>query len=93
MSDFDKGYIHEALDRCHVICSNIDDHLLAHPAVKRYAEIEALINAGQSMIAQAYQELGSLLIEDEPMDSGDTMMRRVCWERYNKLVTKGKIKP
>ena len=75
MSDVDKFHIHEALDRCHVICSNIDDHLLTHPAVEKYAYIREKILNGQSLIASAYQELGALSIEDEPRDSGDNKKR------------------
>ena len=58
MSDFNKGHIHEAMDRIHVICSNIEDHLLGHPAVKKYPEIEALILKSQETLREAYQALG-----------------------------------
>jgi len=62
-SNIDNGYITEALDRCHVICANIDDHLLSHPAVKKYPEIEKLILDGQRLIAEAYQKMGDISVE------------------------------
>ena len=64
LKDFNAGYITEALDRCHVICCNIDDHLLSHPAVKKYPEIEKLILDGQRLIAEAYQKLGDISVEE-----------------------------
>ena len=64
MSDFNKGHIPEAMDRTSIICSNIDDHLLGHPAVKKHPEIEALILKGQSLLAEAYQALGVIWSED-----------------------------
>lgn len=37
MSDreINSGHYHEILDRCHVISSNIDDHLIDHPGMTK----------------------------------------------------------
>jgi len=71
MSDPDKYHIHEALDRCHIVCANIDDHLLGHPAVVGHPEIEDLIQRGQKLIAEAYQAFGALSIEVQPAVEAD----------------------
>jgi len=63
--EIDEFHLHEALDRCHVICSNIDDHLLSHPVVEQYSHIKDLILNGQSLIAKAYQEINSISIEEK----------------------------
>jgi hypothetical protein len=63
--EIDEFHLHEALDRCHVICSNIDDHLLSHPVVEQYSHIKDLILNGQSLIAKACQEIDSISIEEK----------------------------
>lgn len=33
LPDINKGHFHEIADRCHVVLSNIDDHILEHPGM------------------------------------------------------------
>lgn len=76
---------HEALDRCHVITSMIDDHLLGHPYVQEDTEVKALVEQASAALAAAYQLIGAKrfaeVLEDgreAPADDGRSV---VAWAR------------
>lgn len=50
---------HEALDRTHVICSNINDHLIQHPVCKLDKEINSKVEAALTLLYEAYQIIGA----------------------------------
>lgn len=50
---------HEALDRCHVILSMVEDNLLMHPFVTRNPEINLLVDQAITALACAYQKIGA----------------------------------
>ena len=54
----DKFHKHEALDRCHLIASMIDDHLMFHPYVEQDATVKKLVLLASEAIGQAYQVIG-----------------------------------
>ena len=62
----DQFYWHEALDRTHVILSNIDDHLIQHPVLKLNPDIRRLIEKASENLSEAYQLLGDKHLDDEP---------------------------
>lgn len=65
-----RALAHEALDRCHVMASMIDDHLLGHPYVQGDAEVKALVEQSSAALAAAYQLVGGKrfaeVLEDGP---------------------------
>jgi hypothetical protein len=61
ITGFNDGHIAEAQDRCHIVASMIDDHLIGHPAVIVAGEaVELLIAEAQGKIVEAYQLIGNL---------------------------------
>lgn len=54
----DLFYIHEALDRTHMVASILDEHLLQHPWVKANKSVSDKIEKSLSLLAEAYQEIG-----------------------------------
>lgn len=58
-ADFNEGHIVEGLDRCHIIMSMIEDHLVEHPAVLK-ANVNTKILKAQALIMDAYQYIGAL---------------------------------
>lgn len=50
---------HEALDRTHVICSNINDHLIQHPVCKLDKEINSKVESALTLLYEAYQIIGA----------------------------------
>ena len=61
----DEFHYHEALDRAHIICENIDDHLLQHPVCKLDKEISIKVEEALNTLYEAYQIIGSRKIKDE----------------------------
>jgi hypothetical protein len=58
-------YYHEALDRLHVICCMIDDHLLQHPVSKLDKEVSQPIEKALYLLHEAYQITGNKLFKDK----------------------------
>ena len=54
------GYIHEALDRLHIIMENIDDHIINHPICEKDKKIRKKVNKALDNLAAAYQLAGKL---------------------------------
>lgn len=55
----DSYHKHEALDRCHVVCSMIDDFLVNHPYVEQEPIIKAKIKLALKYLSEAYQMIGA----------------------------------
>ena len=49
---------HEALDRCHVLLSTLDEHLLQHPFVQQNGDIHRAVKSASEALATAYQLIG-----------------------------------
>jgi hypothetical protein len=60
----DKFYYHEALDRTHILCENINDHLLQHPVCKLDKEIAIKVELALDTLYEAYQIIGSRKIKN-----------------------------
>ena len=61
----DKFHYHEAMDRTHILCENINDHLLQHPVCKLDKEISIKIELALDTLYEAYQIIGSRDIKNE----------------------------
>ena len=59
--ELNSGHYHEALDRLHVICSMIDDHLIQHPVSKLDKEVSQPIEQALDLLSEAYQITGNKL--------------------------------
>jgi hypothetical protein len=55
----DEFHYHEALDRAHVICENIDSHLLQHPVCKLDKEVASKVELALNTLYEAYQIIGN----------------------------------
>lgn len=54
------SYTHEAMDRIHVIQSNIEDHLLDHPALYYNDRIRKKVEKATEELSKAYLALGNM---------------------------------
>lgn len=52
------GHAHEAMDRCHVMISMLDSHLLNHPYVESDADVRVAVESAIDSLARAYQLIG-----------------------------------
>ena len=52
------GHAHEAMDRCHVMISMLDGHLLNHPYVESDADVRVAVESAIGSLARAYQLIG-----------------------------------
>lgn len=57
-----KEHYHEMLDRLHVVCCMINDHLLEHPVAQQDEEIKKPIEEALDTLAQTYQTAGYKLL-------------------------------
>jgi hypothetical protein len=73
----DKFHEHEALDRCHLIASMIDDHLMHHPCVEQDATVKKLVLLASEAIGQAYQAIGGCDLPAETQEQRESA--RVLW--------------
>jgi hypothetical protein len=54
----DPFYIHEALDRTHVVACMLDEHVYQHQWIKINKSVSDKIEAALMLLAEAYQEIG-----------------------------------
>ena len=54
------SYVHEAMDRIHVLQSTIEDHLLDHPALYYNDRIRKKVEKATEELSKAYLALGNL---------------------------------
>jgi hypothetical protein len=54
----DQFHWHEALDRTHIICENIDNNLLQHPVCKLDKEVSKKVDQALTTLYEAYQLMG-----------------------------------
>jgi len=73
LSNFlDEFHYHEALDRAHIICQNINDHLVQHPVCKLDKEVSKKVEDALTALYDAYQTIGQRseqLFKDERKQS------------------------
>ncbi len=59
---------HEALDRCHLVMSVMNDHLIEHPVFEVHWEEREKLQQAQTMIWEVYQRIGSAARESNEID-------------------------
>jgi hypothetical protein len=57
-SNINDGHYLELMDRIHIVMMNIQDHLLEHPLVENYKDIQTKIEKAQNNLWKAYQLVG-----------------------------------
>lgn len=57
-----QGYIHESMDRIHVIQNNIQDFLIDAPASEHLRKVRYRLWKAQKQLSEAYQVLGQYMI-------------------------------
>ena len=55
----DPFFIHEALDRTHVMLCMVEEHLGSHPAVLMYPDVREKVTTALDALATAYQLIGA----------------------------------
>ena len=55
----DEFHRHEALDRVHVILSNIDEHVQSHPFIALNEKLKKLVDAAIDNLADLYSEISN----------------------------------
>ena len=58
--ELDEGYYHEAHDRCYLVSSIIEEHLLKHRVFEKHPKLRAKIEKAQELIIELYQTTGAL---------------------------------
>jgi hypothetical protein len=58
----DEFHYHEALDRSYIVAELIETALIEHVVIKKHKSLKAKIEKAQSLIVEAYQEIGGLSI-------------------------------
>lgn len=57
----DEGYQSEAMDRCYLVNSMLNEHLREHPFVEAHPDVESLIKQASEALSDAYQLMGNKL--------------------------------
>jgi hypothetical protein len=58
--EINDGHYLELMDRLHVICCTIDEHILHHPLSDVNPNIQTKIGTALELLADAYQDVGCL---------------------------------
>ena len=54
-----KGHYLELMDRIHIVCCTIDDHILNHPLSENEHDIQNKIDEALSLLMDVYQMIGN----------------------------------
>jgi hypothetical protein len=65
-----KGHYLELMDRIHIVCCTIDDHILNHPLSENEPEIQNRLDTALSLLLETYQLIGNK--EDSYEDENNT---------------------
>lgn len=60
LTTINKGHYLELMDRLHVQCCNIENHILNHPLIEEHKDIERIVETALELLAEAYQRVGML---------------------------------
>jgi hypothetical protein len=64
MSDIDNYSYHEALDRTHILLSNLENTLGTHPVILADSNVKELYEKTVENLAELYQVLGRIHLEN-----------------------------
>ena len=58
-NEINKGHYLELMDRIHVLCCTLDEHILNHPLAENEPDIQNKLDTALFMLLEAYQMVGS----------------------------------
>ena len=64
-NSINKGHYLELMDRIHIVCCTIDDHILNHPLSENESDIQAKLDSALELLLEAYQMVGNKEISYE----------------------------
>lgn len=70
-SDINYGHYLELLDRTHVVCMMINDHLVEHPLSDYDSDIKHQLDYSLGQLYDAYQLIGKKLHQYEMENNGN----------------------
>ena len=68
-NSINKGHYLELMDRIHIVCCTIDDHILNHPLSENESDIQAKLDLVLELLLEAYQMVGNKEISYEEEDN------------------------
>ena len=68
-NSINKGHYLELMDRIHIVCCTIDDHILNHPLSENESDIQAKLDSALELLLEAYQMVGNKEISYEEEDN------------------------
>lgn len=63
------GHYLELMDRIHVLCCTLDEHILNHPLAENEPDIQHKLDMALFLLMEAYQMVGSKEIDYENEDN------------------------
>ena len=60
-----KGHYLELMDRIHVLCCTLDEHILNHPLAENEPDIQNKLDMALFLLLEAYQLVGNKEFENE----------------------------
>jgi hypothetical protein len=60
-----KGHYLELMDRIHIVCCTIDEHILNHPLSENEPDIQNKLDIALSLLLETYQLVGNKEFENE----------------------------
>jgi hypothetical protein len=64
-NSINKGHYLELMDRIHVLCCTLDDHILNHPLSENEPDIQNKLDAALELLLEVYQLVGNKEISYE----------------------------
>ncbi len=68
-NSINQGHYLELMDRIHIVCCTIDDHILNHPLSENEPDIQNKLDSALELLLEAYQIVGNKEISYEEEDN------------------------
>jgi len=68
-NSINKGHYLELMDRIHIVCCTIDDHILNHPLTDDEPDIREKLDLALEILLHTYQMVGNKEISYEEEDN------------------------
>lgn len=68
-NSINKGHYLELMDRIHIVCCTIDDHILNHPLTDDEPDIREKLDLALEILLHTYQMVGNKEINYEEEDN------------------------
>ena len=69
-NSINKGHYLELMDRIHILCCTLDEHILNHPLAENEPDIQTKLDDALMILLDAYQMVGNK--EDNYEDENNT---------------------